>query len=185
MRKYQPQRFENILPISFEIDREYLLDVANKLRTKDFFYKGEHIPNYRYAHYTDASLKYFLNHSIGFPDMGLKYRSSFVFLQKGTILPWHKDKNNKCAFIWVLNEDRSCVEFRDPPSDLTTLRPVQTSRKYVYKDAIIDTQKEHRVKIEQDRILFKVSILNHSFGETCSRYGQKFGITWSDYYAKY
>ena len=88
----------------------------------------------------------------------------FVFLTPGNrVLNWHVDKGTKCAINWVINKplNDAVLEYRDS--------------KYVYKAAIVNTQKEHRVtNLEFERILFKVSCFDMTYKELCRRYNTQF-----------
>jgi len=143
-------KYEIIQPIHYRADVEYLLDKANKLKKRDYTHKdGTKVPNYKFAHYHDDEIQGFLE-TMPFLTQ-CRYRTSFVWLTKNTELPWHTDKNNKCAIIWTLASAKdSCTYFR--------------KWKGTYKDALFDTQKEHKVKVgSKDKIMYKISIVDKDF----------------------
>ena len=88
----------------------------------------------------------------------------FVYLTPANkTLNWHVDKGTKCAINWVINKplDEAILEYRD--------------MKYIYKAAIINTSKEHRVtNLEFERILFKVSCFDMTYEELCTKYITQF-----------
>lgn len=163
MKTLARPKYEIIQPIHYRADVEYLLDKANKLKKRDYTHKdGTKVPNYKFAHYHDEEIEGFLE-TMPFLSK-CKYRTSFVWLTKNSILPWHTDKDNKCAIIWSLagGWDNSTTYFRHPSQ--SGGNRADHDRKWVYKDAIIDTQIEHKVKVrKEDKVMFKISILDKDF----------------------
>ena len=169
MKTLAQPKYEIIQPIWFEPDREYLLDVVSKLKWKQYTHKnGKVIDNYKYAHYHDDQLQ-------GFIDImpmlrQCKWRSSFVKIT-GSELEWHTDKNNKCAIIWGLKgwED-SCTYFN--PGRIDGGR-ADHYRKWVYKDAIMDTTVQHKVKLKSgEKIIYKISIIDKDFQWLCNSWAK-------------
>ena len=165
--------YNTIQPIHFRADTEYLLDIASRLKKKSYTHKdGNHIENYKFAHFHNDQIQGFLD-TMPFLKK-CKHRTSFVWLDKNTYLPWHTDKNNKCAVIWSLQgwED-SCTHFR-PLGHIGGNR-ADHERKWVYTDAIIDTQAEHSVKVgKQDKIMFKLSIIDKDFHWVCNEWANAY-----------
>lgn len=146
----------NLLEINYDLDYEYLEEVAYTLTRKKFYFKGELAAGYTYAPWEDEVLDEIVKI---FEPKG-RYNFKFVFLQPFTKLPWHSDKGTKSAVIWKLSGDE-VVEFRD--------------KSYSYKTAIVDTSKEHRVQVrEHERILFKLSCFDTTYEELASTFAKKF-----------
>ena len=163
LKTFQQPKYEIIQPISFRADVEYLLDRANKLKKKDYTHKdGTKVSNYKFAHYHDEGIEAFLE-TMPFLEK-CKYRTSFVWLTKNSELPWHTDKNNKCAIIWSLAGGWTNATTYFRKASQVGGNRADHDRKWVYQDAIIDTQIEHKVKIRnEDKIMFKVSIIDKDF----------------------
>ncbi len=171
MKILAAQKYEIIEPISFEIDREYMINLLPKLEWKQYTHKnGKVISNYQYAHYHNDQLE-------GFIDImpmlkNCKWRTSFVKLT-GSELEWHTDKNNKCAIIWGLKgwED-SCTYFNPGRKDGGR---ADHYKKWVYRDAIIDTTKEHKVVLHKgEKITYKISIIDKDFNWLCTEWAKAY-----------
>ena len=154
---------KNLLRINYDLDYEYLLDRAYKAERKQFYHHGrkeERIEGYTYSHYKDESLKYLVS-KYGLDIKG-KYNMKFVYIAPNTILDWHTDWGTKCAFNWILNDNEACIQYKN-------------DRPYVYKSAIINTSAEHKVEnINKERILFKISVFEQDYLETCKKFITRF-----------
>jgi len=88
----------------------------------------------------------------------------FVFLTPANkTLNWHIDKGTKCAINWVINKPLTdaVLEYKDGS--------------YIYKAAIVNTSRKHRVtNLEFERILFKVSCFDMTYEELCTKYNTQF-----------
>jgi len=166
-----PRKYEIIQPIWFEPDREYLLDIVSKLEWNQYVHKnGKRIDNYKFAHYHDDQLQGFIE-TMPFLRK-CKWRSSFVRIT-GSELEWHTDKNNKCAIIWGLKgwED-SCTFFN--PGRIDGGKPAHY-RKWVYKDAIMDTTVQHKVELKSgEKIIYKISIIDKDFQWLCTEWAKAY-----------
>ena len=158
-----PQKFDkNCLPINFDLDTEYLYDKAIKQPRKNFFYpKIGRVIGYHYAPWEPKWLKDYISHNFSIKG---KFNMKFVYLTPANkTLSWHVDKGTKCAINWVINKplDEAILEYRD--------------MKDIYKAAILNTSKEHRVtNLEFERILFKVSCFDMTYEELCTKYTTRF-----------
>ena len=160
MKTLAPQKYEIIQPIHYDIDREYMLNIASKVKWKGYIHKnGKRIDNYEFAHYHDDQIQGFID---TMPMLKkCKWRSSFVKMT-GNELEWHTDKNNKCAIIWGLKGwENSCTYFN--PGRIDGGRADHYG-KYVFKDYIMDTTVEHKVKLKSgEKIIYKISIIDKNF----------------------
>ena len=166
MKTLVQPKYEIIKPISFEPDREYLLDIVSKLEWKQYVHKnGKRIDNYKFAHYHDDQLEGFID-TMPFLRK-CKWRSSFVKMTENE-LEWHTDKNNKCAIIWGLQGWKdSCTYFRSPNHSIIGYH----FHKWVYKDAIMDTQVEHKVDLgKQGKTIYKISVIDKDFQWLCNQW---------------
>jgi hypothetical protein len=166
-------RWQLLQPIHFRADTEYLLDKANKLKKRAYTHKtGQAIDNYKFAHFHNDQIQGFLD-TMPFLK-NCKYRTSFVWLEKDTVLPWHTDKGNKCAVVWGLQGwQQSCTYFR-PKGHIGGNR-ADHERKWVYQNAIIDTSTEHKVVVKsKEKIMFKLSIIDKDFDWVCTNWSNSF-----------
>lgn len=141
---------EKIQPIVYDIDREYIQSILKYCEWIPYYHtKGEHIPNYYYAKYHDDQIEGFID-TMPFIKK-VPHRKSIVKLTKNTTLPWHTDKNSKCAIIWGISGwETSCTYLGES--------------KWVYKDALLNTLIKHKVVVgKEDKIIYKVSFPNHDF----------------------
>ena len=153
--------YKMLQPISFEIDREYMLDISYKLKWSKYTHKnGKVIPNYFYAHYHDDQIEGFIDTMPFLREC--KWRSSFVKMTESE-LEWHTDKGAKCAIIWGLQGwQDSCTHFL--PHNQVLGNRADHVRKWVYKDALMDTQIRHKVSLgKQGKTIYKISILDKNF----------------------
>jgi len=171
LKTLAPRKYEIIQPIWFEIDREYMCEVAKGLTWKQYIHKnGERIDNYTFAHYHDDQIQGFID-TMPFLQQ-CKWRSSFVRMT-GDELEWHTDKNNKCAIIWGLSgwKDAMTIFNTRKSGDRHDHR-----RKWVYKDAIMDTQVEHKVRLgEKSKMIYKISIIDKDFQWVCRAWAKHYG----------
>lgn len=80
----------------------------------------------------------------------------YYIQRKGMRLPFHCDRDTKCAINFILNDSQDAIEFR-------VNEKVYTNH---YKTALIDTQTEHQVvTVTGDRILYKLSMKQMSFDQ--------------------
>lgn len=173
MKRVNKSKYENCQPIWFDADVEYIQSLYPKLKWQKYTHKnGKVIPNYEYAKYHDDQLQ-------GFYDCMpflkyCKYRASIVRIT-GSELEWHTDKNSQCAIIWGLdNWGTSCTYFL--PEGHEGGNRGDHVRKWVYKNAIVDTSIEHKVILkESPKIIFKISIDNRSFAWLCKQWAKCYG----------
>lgn len=146
----------------FDVDKEWLLDKALQETRKQFYHHGrkeERVEGYTYAHVEYPELKELVGR-FGLAIQG-KWNMKFVYIAPNTIVDWHKDWGTQCAFNWVINGNTAAIKYRDRP--------------YAYKSAIINTQEEHMVNNnDKERILFKISIFDRSYEETCKQFSSQF-----------
>lgn len=151
-----------VFPFEFDVDREWLLDKALQEPRKQFYHHGrkeERVEGYKYAHIDYPELKELVGR-FGLAIQG-KWNMKFVYIAPNTIVDWHKDWGTQCAFNWVINGNTAAIKYRDRP--------------YAYSSAIINTQEEHMVKNnDKERILFKISIFDRSYEETCNQFSSQF-----------
>ena len=154
----QPKFDKNLLPIAFDLDKEYLFEQALKRPRKKFYFEGKERSDYYYAPYEPEFLKKYIEEAFGLRG---RWNMKFVYLPASGKLDWHIDKGTKCSINWVINNSRAQVEYRD--------------RRYDYTSAILDTSKEHRVvNLAGERILFKVSCWDMTYNELCNIFINKF-----------
>ena len=161
----QPKFDKNCLPINFDLDTEYLYNEALKRPRKVFYYpKLGKVTGYHYAPFEPEWLKEYIQRNFCIKG---KFNMKFVFLTPANrTLNWHVDKGTKCAINWVINKPLTdaVLEYKDGS--------------YIYKAAIVNTEKEHRVtKLEFERILFKVSCFDMTYEELCTRYNTQFTLS--------
>lgn len=111
--------------------------------------KGEHTT------YSDYLCKYF----------DIEAEPRFYILEGGSILPPHIDLGTQCAINFLLGDD-------------DTLAPVSFSsgNSYSYKTALLNTSIEHGVTNgPNDRIIFKLSIMNEPFESVKQKIQTKLG----------
>ena len=81
----------------------------------------------------------------------------FYIQKKGFTLPWHRDRGTTAGINFVLTTDKDAVQFR--------------SGVFPYKQAILDVTEEHQVQaMEEDRLLFKLSVFDKSFRDVVNAY---------------
>ena len=96
-------------------------------------------------------------------EIGIKGKISakFVYIEPNAVIPKHKDWGTKCALMWVLNGNKSSIEF--------------DSGFYKYKAALVNVSKEHSVtNTEQVRRLFKISVFDMEYEEVCNNLISRF-----------
>lgn len=99
------------------------------------------------SHYSDDYIQQVI------ADMGVPCKPRFYWLEKNFHLPEHVDNGTQCSINFILSDNYAPV----------TIRGVD----YFYKSALLNTSIPHGVKNqEHDRVLFKLSIFDHTFDET-------------------
>ena len=162
MKTYQAPKYENIVPINFNIDTEYMLPIAERLKRNPYVHKdGRVVEEYQFGKYMDKEIAGFIE-CMPFLDH-CKYATSFVYLKENSELDWHTDKGTQCAIIWGLkNWQTSCTYFLPKGHEFGNRH--DHIRKYVYKDYIMDTTVEHKVNVQAgEKIIWKISIKDKSF----------------------
>ena len=85
----------------------------------------------------------------------------FYIQEKGFTLPPHVDRGTTCAVNFVLSTRRDPITFHTSWGYM----------RYTYETAIVDVTQEHEVTaVNEDRVLFKMSIFDKSFEEVIERY---------------
>ena len=139
-----------------------MLPIAEKLNRRPYKHKdGKVVEEYQFGKYMDDQIEGFLETMPMLPHC--KYETSFVYLKGNSELDWHTDKGTKCAIIWGLkNWKTSCTYFN--PKGHTGGNRHDYTRKYVYRDYLMDTTTEHKVKMSGgEKIIWKISIKDRSF----------------------
>lgn len=79
-------------------------------------------------------------------------RPRFYIQKPGFKLGFHKDRGTLCSFNFLLSDNLDAINFRN-------------GDRY-YQTCLLDVQEEHAVlNVTSDRILFKISIFDKTFGE--------------------
>lgn len=80
-------------------------------------------------------------------------RPRFYLLDKNTLLKQHVDNGTLCSLNFILSNKNSPINFRE--------------KEFYYTQALINTQSHHGISqpCVEDRILFKLSIMNLSYHE--------------------
>ena len=153
----------NILPFDLDVDKEWLMDKAMQETRKQFYHHGnkeERVEGYTFAHINYPELLPIAKSHFGINIQG-KYNMKFVYIAPNTKIGWHKDWGTKCAFNWIINDNSAKIHFRNG--------------NFKYKSAILNTQAEHMVQNnDKERILFKISLFDTSYEDTCKKFITQF-----------
>ena len=154
--------------IEFDVDKDWLLDKALKCERKQFYHHGrkeEKVEGYKYAHISYPELE--IMAGANGLNLNCKYNMKFVFIAPNATIGWHKDWGTKCAFNWVINDNRAAIRYSNGQEGAQLA--------YVYNSALINTQEEHMVQNnDKERILFKISIFDRSYEEICNKFNSRF-----------
>ncbi len=153
----------DLININFGFDRERLLEEANQLAGYETFIDPKYNTPISGWQIKKINSSYGLEISNFLKDyFQLKDISPRFFIQPpGVSIMFHRDRETKCSFNFVLSDDPDPISFRH--------------RQVVYKTALLNTSIEHAVLNPKNRrILFKVSVFDKTFEEIKNSLPSKF-----------
>jgi len=139
--------------INYPLDVTYLLALAETIKHKAEAYKD---PRYTQALDTWKILLHedpYITKVM--EDLNIQASPRFYWQEPYSVLPMHVDYYTKCSVNFVLTDDLAPITIEDTD--------------YLYKQAVLDTTKQHGVKTqEKERILLKLSISHSTYEDIVS-----------------
>jgi hypothetical protein len=168
MYNYPPAPHDNeyLYDLTIDVDKQWCLNIYQNIKDKEETYddlkhgsvdhwKVIRLPHFDYADEIMEELGL-----IGFVE---DYRPRFYTLKSNTILEKHVDLGTQCALNFVLSNRAAPVTFED-------------TENFYYSTALFNTSIPHSVTNgDDDRILFKISIMDKSFEDVRERIKLKQG----------
>ena len=138
-----------LIHLNYTINKDILLLESDRARksAKPWHHKNEVTagPNWLVSYYTSEYIENIMK------DLNIKGSPRFFFQQPHFHLKPHKDYGTQCAVNIILNG--------------TTPINIE-GKEYVYSQALINVQREHSIKTDnEERIMLKFSIKDRSFEE--------------------
>ena len=138
----------NLIHLNYPINKDILLLESDKARKTANPWRYKEVtagPNWLVSHYTSEYIENIMK------DLNIKGSPRFFFQQPHFHLKTHRDYGTQCAVNFILNG--------------TTPINIE-GKEYVYSQALVNVQKEHSIKTDnEERIMLKFSIKDKSFEE--------------------
>lgn len=146
---------DGITHIKYDLNKEYLLKLAESLKTNstpyvDPRYDNKPLQTWKILKLNDPYVDSIMR------DFGIKGKARFYWQEANSLLPMHTDNGTSCSINFILSDDPAPVTIE--------------GKDYYYEQAVLDTTRMHGVTTRSnERILLKISVFETPYEKFIER----------------